>query len=174
MVWLPFINDYKPFYIQCDGDTAAIDTAEEWGLVAKTNPYPALPTPKEPYKNEWKDENGDDEFTDAMFYEAFTFEVQFYVKTYATTGKSAVNVLRGQMAAFFGHIRSGEFKVYDAYTGLGRRKVRYAGYEEGEFKARDEWARLTFTVTFKVNDPETFMTLSNGSITAVPQTTTAA
>lgn len=165
MAWLPFINGYKPFYIQCDGDVSAMDTASEWGLVAKANPYPALPTPKEPYNNEWLDEDGDDEYTAALYYEAFTFDVQFFVKAYAGSGGDAVTVLRGQMAAFFEHIRKGEFRVYDSYTGLGRRKVRYAGYEEGEFKARDDWARLIFTVTFKVNDPVTFMRLQDGVIT---------
>ncbi len=165
MLWTPFINNYKPFYIQTDADATAVDTMQRWGLVAKTNPYPAFPTPKEPYKNEWKDEDGDDEYTAQIYYESFTFEVQFFIKAYAETDKSAVAVLRGQMSDFFEHIRHGEFKVYDSYTGLGRQKVRYAGYEEGEFKARDDWARLIFTVTFKVNDPATFLTLSDGSIT---------
>lgn len=165
MVWLPFIKDYKPFYIQCEGDASALDTAAKWGLVAKTNPYPALPTPKDPYNNEWEDENGDDEYVTLLYYESFTFDVEFYLKAYAETGKDAVTVMRGQMSDFFEHIRNGEFKVYDAYTGIGRRKVRYAGYEEGEFKARDDWARITFTVTFKVNDPVTFMRLQDGVIT---------
>lgn len=167
MAYLINISDYKPFYIQTDADATAIDTMREWGLVTKTNPYPALPTPKEPYNNEFKDEDGDDEYNVQLHYEAFTFDVQFFVKAYAVTGKDAVTVLRGQMSAFFDHIRNGEFKVYDSYTGLGRRKVRYAGYEEGEFKARDDWARLIFTVTFKVNDPSTFMRLQDNKITEI-------
>ncbi len=171
MVYLPFISNYKPFYIQAASDTSAKDTRTEWGLVAKANPYPALPTPKDPYKNEWQDENGDDEYVASLHYDSFTFDVKFYVKAYAETGKSAAEVLRGQMSAFFSHIRDGEFKVYDSYTGLGRKKVRYAGYDEEEFKARDDWARLIFTVTFKVNDPVTFMTLSDGVITEITQET---
>lgn len=172
--YTPNISGYKPFYIQAEGDSAAKDTAVQWGLVAKTNPYPAMPEPKEPYKNDFPDENGDDEYTAAMRYQAFTFQVQFYVKTFDvvtgnTVTKTAAAVLREQVASFFDHIKNGEFKVFDSYTGLGRQKVRYDGYEEeeGAFKARRNWARLIFTVTFKVNDPVTFMTLSSGSITAI-------
>lgn len=168
MAWLPFINNYKPFYIQTETDAAAWST-EIYGLVAKSNPYPALPEPKEPYKNDFHDENGDDEYTTAMRYKSFTFKVKFYVKAYANGNTPAADVLRSQMQTFFGCIKNGEFKVYDSYTGLGRQKVRYAGYEEADdaFVARDNWARLIFSVTFKVNDPITAMTLSSGSIVAI-------
>lgn len=163
------ISGYKPFYIQADTDTAAIDTLKEWGMVAKSNPYPALPTPKEPYSNNFLDENGADEYVAQLYYDSFTFDVEFFVKAYAESSKDAVTALREQMSSFFEHIRNGEFKVYDSYTGLGRQKVRYAGYTENEdnFKARGDWARLIFTVTFKVNDPVTFMKLENGTITEV-------
>ena len=77
MAWLPFINDYKPFYIQTTGDAAAWSTTD-YGLVAKSNPYPVMPSPKEPYKNAWKDENGDDEYVTEMYYEAQTISVKFY------------------------------------------------------------------------------------------------
>lgn len=170
MPYLVDIPDYKPFYIQTDNDTAAIDTAAEWGLTAQTNPYPSLPTPKDPYSNDFYDEDGEDEYTTDMHYESFTFDVGFYVKTFDTDSTLAVDLLRSQMNGFFEHIRTGEFKVYDSYTGLGRQKVRYAGYEEGEFKSRKDWARLMFTVTFKVNDPITAMTYSDGQIKAISTT----
>ena len=54
MAYIPDIIGYKPFYIQTSVDDVAIDTTQ-WGLVAKSNPFPILPTPKAPYKNEWKD-----------------------------------------------------------------------------------------------------------------------
>lgn len=169
MPFVPNIQDYKPFYIQTESDASAKDTAAEWGLVAKTNPYPAMPEPKEPYSNNFYDENGDDEYTAEIRYQSFTFQVEFFVKAFADGNTHAVEVLRKQQQAFFNHIKNGEFKVYDAYTGLGRQKVRYAGYEEsdGGFKARGDWARLIFSVTFKVNDPITATRLVNGSIMAV-------
>lgn len=164
MAYIPDIVDYKPFYIQTDADTTAVDTTE-WGLVAKSNPFPVLPTPKEPYKNEWLDEDGDDEYNAQMHYEAFEFSVTFYVKAF---GSNAETVLLSQVNEFFSKIRQGEFKIYDSYTGLGRQRVRYAGFDEEEYKRRfkgtSSWARAIFTVTFKVNDPTTRIVLSGGKL----------
>lgn len=160
MAYIPEIVDYKPFYIQTDADDAAINTTE-WGMVAKSNPYPALPNPKEPYKNEWKDEDGDDEYTAEMCYEAFEFDVTFYVKV---VDESADSLLVSQVRSFFDKIKQGEFKVYDAYTKIGRQKVRYAGYKEDSYKRGTDWARAIFTVTFKVNDPITRIIFQRGQL----------
>ena len=160
MAYIPDIIDYKPFYIQTDADEVAVDTTQ-WGLVAKSNPFPILPTPKDPYKNEWLDEDGDDEYNTQMYYESFEFDVTFYVKT---LGSDSEQVLRGQIESFFSKIRNGEFKIFDSYTGLGRRKVRYAGYSEEDFKKNDKWSRAIFSVTFKVNDPITRIIFNSGKL----------
>lgn len=173
--YVPDIAGYKPFYIQTADDSAAIDTAAEWGLVAKSNPVPAMPNPKDPYKNDFKDENGDDEACDAMFYEAFTMKVQFYAKAFAdkVAGRTAESVLNGQLRLFFQKIASGEFSVYDSYTGLGYRNVRYAGCNDSsvDYLARDGWARIILEVEFKVNDPITRMILTDGSLSVDPLVT---
>ena len=163
MAYIPDILDYKSFYIQTDADTKAVNTTE-WGLVAKSNPYPILPQPKEVYKNEWLDENGDDEYNAQMYYESFEFKIDFFVKCYTNGSTSAEATMASQINAFFNKIKVGEFRIYDSFAGLGWRKVRYAGYEEGEFKKGKDWARLIFSITFKVNDPITRMRLSNDSI----------
>jgi hypothetical protein len=164
MVYIPDIVNYQPFYIQTDADTMAVDTTT-WGMVAKTNPFPALPTPKEPYKNEWLDESGDDEYNAQMHYEAFEFDVQFYVKA---KGVNAEKQLLSQIESFFDKIKEGEFMVYDSHTGLGRQKVRYAGFNAEEYKRRykatSDWARVIFSVTFKVNDPITRIELVGGKL----------
>lgn len=169
MAYIPDILDYKPFYIQTDADASAVNTTE-WGMIAKGNPYPILPQPKEVYKNDWLDENGDDEYAH-LYYQSFEFSVDFYVKTFADAERSAEAVLREQISSFFDKVKVGEFKVYDAYTSLGWQKVRYAGFEENSFKKGvkngKEWARAIFSVTFKVNDPITRMALSNGQITSI-------
>ena len=163
MVYVPDIIDLKPFYVQSSTDTKAKDTTE-WGLVPRVNPYPLLPTPKQPFKNEWLDENGDQEYTRQMYYESMEISVGFYVKAYDTEEHNAAEVLRMQIDDFFSYIRNGEFKIYDSYTDLGRQGVRYAGYEEGTFKSRNDWASATFTVKFKINDPLTRVMLKNGAL----------
>lgn len=165
MPYIPDIVDYKPFYIQAEADTEATDTAAAYGMVAKVNPLPLMPEPKDPYTNGWKDEDGDDEYTSKMYYEAAEFEVSFYVKAFATSSQTAEAVLRSQVGSFFAKVRNGEFMTYDSYTGVGFRKVRYAGYEEESFLRRSTWARAIFTVKFKANDPVTRTYLSSGSIT---------
>ena len=160
MAYIPDIIDYRPFYIQTDADEFAIDTTA-FGMVAKSTPYPVLPTPKEPYKNTWLDEDGDDEYNAQMRYESFEFEVSFYVKT---LGRDSEKTMISQIESFFSKIKSGEFKIYDSYTGLGRQRVRYAGYSEESKKVSSSWARSIFTIKFKVNDPITRITLSDGKL----------
>lgn len=164
MPYLPDIKDYKPFYIQTDADASAIDTAASFGMVAKSNPYPLLPEPKDVYRNEWKDEDGDDEYTAKMYYESFEFDVSFYVKAYSSGSVSSEAVLRSQVDSFFSKVKAGEFKTYDSYTGVGYQKVRYAGYKEDSFLRRGSWTRAIFTVTFKVNSPTARTGYSGGSI----------
>lgn len=153
MAWLPYIHNYKPFYIQTVNESTAWST-EDYGLVAKSNPYPVMPTPKAPYNNDWKDKNGDDEFVATQRFEAQELSVMFYCKV---PGSNAQATLRDQIVSFFRKIKDGEFLIYDSQTGIGRRLVHYAGYEEDSFVANDSYARAIFTVRFKVNDPLTVM-----------------
>lgn len=167
MAYVPELRDYKPFYIQAEGDATAIDTASEWGLVAKTNPYVGLPVPKSPYSNDFKDEDGEDEYVAEMHYEPLTFKVEFYVTARSDGDTTAAAALNAQLRGFFEHVRAGEFMTYDSYTGVGFRKVRYAGCDNdgAEFRARDGWAYAFVEVEFKANDPVTRMIMSGGSIT---------
>ena len=128
------MRGYKPFYIQVvSGGVKVCHDTTEWGLVARTNPYPALPNPKDPYRNEWPGEDGDDEYTAQMHYEAFEMQVGFYVKCFNSGTVKASEVLRLQLDSFFSAVRQGEFDIYDTYTGLGYRKARYAGYDDPEY-----------------------------------------
>lgn len=169
---MPIVNipiaNYKPFYIQYGENALATDTKEAWGMVAKTNPYPLLPSPKNPYGNDWKDEDGDDEYTTYMHYEGFEMEVEFYMKAVDGQNTTAAADLHLAAWSFFQAVREGNFRVYDAYTKLGFQRVRYAGSDFGDatFKERKGTATAMFKVKFKVNDPVTRMTYNNGVITA--------
>lgn len=163
MAYIPDIVDYKPFYVQQKGEARAINTTD-WGLVAKTNPYPLLPTPKEPYKNEWHDENGDDEWCEEMHYEAIEISVSFYIKAFADSSDTAYDKLQDQIGEFFEYIRKGELRIYDSYTGIGRGKVRYAGFAEKQYVRRKDWASAIIEVKFKINDPVTRYMIFGGAI----------
>lgn len=149
---------YRPFWIQGGSDVSAKDSLAEWGLAVKSFPFKALPDPKEPYKNEWHDEDGDDEYNSQMFYEAYEISVDFLMS--AQTSEEIVL----SMKSFFNCIRNGEFMIFDTYSQIGRRGVRYAGYGENAFKYREGGVcYAVFSVKFKVNDPVTFI-YKNGDV----------
>lgn len=154
-IYRPTIIDYRPFYIQPDAESLALDTLEEWGLVTKTNPFYSLPDAKETYSNDWYDEDGLDEYNEQLHYKHVDIEVSFYLKTIGANRDLAIQELNARLEAFFSRIRKGEMKIYDAYTQIGRQKVRYKSFRKEEFKARENWARIIFSVTFQVNDPLT-------------------
>lgn len=163
MAYIPPMKGYKPFYIQATADITATDTTE-WGMVAYSNPYPALPDAKEPYRNDWLDDNGADEYVTNIHYKPIEFSVKFYIKTFANENDSAVKILHEQLDMFFQKVQNGYFAIYDSYSGIGRRMVRYVGYKEVEFKSRSNWAMLIFEISFKCNDPITRMKISGNKI----------
>lgn len=153
---------YRPFWIQGGSDVSAKDSLTEWGLAVKSFPFKVLPDPKEPYRNEWHDEDGDDEYNAQMFYEAYEISVDFLMS--AQTSEEIVL----SMKSFFNYIRNGEFKIFDTYTGIGRQKVRYAGYSESAYKWREgRICYAQFSLRLKVNDPVTFIHNNSGVLEEV-------
>jgi hypothetical protein len=163
MLYVPHIRDYKPFYIQTGTASSAVDIKTAYKVIIKTHDYPSYRKPKEPYKNDWKDENGDDEYTAQMYYQAFTFKAECVM---FASGQTARADLTAGVREFMDAL-SGEFKTYDEWTGFGFQKVRLSEFRmpsEGDFDEMDGYARIIFSVEFKVNDPITKMKLQNGSI----------
>lgn len=167
--YVPAIHGYKPFYIQAASDLTALDTTT-YGLVAQTQPFPDNCEVKDPYKNDWFDENGDEEYVASMRRKAFQFTVKFYIKTFPTTGStpmSAIAVLNGLRDSFRSKLIPGEFKVWDSWQEKGFQKVRFVKDEVNEREITEDYAWMIFSVTFKVNDPSTAMKYSGNSITTV-------
>ena len=156
MPYVPLIRDYKPFYIQTSEDLLAWDTTA-YGLVAQTQPFPENHEVKDPYKNDWKDEHGDDEYVEQMFFKAFEYTVKFFVKTYpdVSNGKSAIAVMNGLRDSFRAKLVPGEFKIWDSWQEKGYQHVRYVKEAVEDRHVCDEYAWMIFSVTFKVNDPST-------------------
>ena len=170
MPYIPPIHGYKPFYIQATADATAWDTTT-YGLVAQSQPFPDNYEVKEPYKNDWYDENGDEEYVTAMRRKAFEVTVKFFVKTYPTTGqnaKTAIEVLNGQIAEFRGKIIPGEFKIWDSWQEKGFQGVRFVKDSVESREINEDYAWMILAVTFKVNDPSTAVSYdsTNQTITA--------
>lgn len=167
MPYIPPISDYKPFYIQAATDVTAWDTTT-YGLIAQTQPFPDNCEVKDPYKNDWLDEHGDEEYVAVMRRKAFEFTVKFYIKAYPVTGASpmsAIAVLNGLRDGFRSKLIPGEFKVWDSWQEKGFQKVRFVKDNVEDREITDDYAWMIFSVTFKVNDPATAMRYSGNSIT---------
>ena len=168
MLYVPPISDYRPFYIQFDGGNA-IDIKDTFKVIVKTHDYPMSMKVKDPYKNQWYDEHGDDEYIgqDGLFVEAFTFKMECVMFAKAGSTDVAIEELRAGISAFQRKLLSGSFKTYDSWTGFGFRSVRLSEFPmpgTGAYDVKSGMTRVIFTVTLKVNDPVTHMTLSNGKI----------
>ena len=166
MPYIPNIRDYKPFYIENEWDTAAWDTTT-YGMVVQAQPFPGVTEVKDLYKNDWKDEHGDDEYVPySMKLKAFEYTVKFFVKTIATVGSTPIESLNDQYNDFMGKLLQGEFKVWDSWQERGFQKVRLVKSSIEQRDITDEQAWMLFSVTMKINDPVTQVSLSNNHITA--------
>lgn len=172
MIYTPPISDYKPFYIQF-GSNAAIDLiGSPYYVIIKSPDYPPYKV-KEPYKNQWKDEHGDEEYigNNGLYVEAFTLKFEcamFAIRDSGQSEATLISSISGRLRSFREALRSGGlFKIYDSYTGFGFQNVRLANFptpSSDDYRVDKFHASLIFTLELKVNDPVTAMTYSNGSI----------
>lgn len=161
------IRDYHNLYFQAGSDGSAW-TEEAYHLVAQSQPYQDNSEVKEPYRNDWFDEDGDDEYTAQMFRKSFEFQVKFFIK--AVMGQNdvdetaAMGEIVAQRKAFRERlISSGSFKFYDDWNKCGFRSIRFVKDETEERSIGKGGAWMIFSVTFKVNDPNA-VALSGGSL----------
>lgn len=183
MLYVPPISDYKPFYVQFASGNAQ-DILTQYSVVVKAHDYPMAYKVKEPYKNQWKDENGDDEYIPSagLKLEAFTFKLEcamFARPTAASQGvaaQTANEVLSAGVRAFKNALIAGAFKTYDAYTAFGFKEVRlqefqmpsqdaYVVWDSKNGSSTDYVARVIFTVILKVNDPTNMVLSGSGPYT---------
>ena len=166
-IYIPRIKKYAPFYIQRDTDASAIDIQSTYGVTIKKPEYPSKRKVKQPYKNDWKDQHGDDEYCDYLFYEAFKLTFECVILTNEANTPTSRQEIKSQIRNFENAISQGEFKIYDDRTKFGFRKVRideFPQITDDGFKDFDGRCRLIFKMVLKVNDPVTNMVLPNGKI----------
>ena len=166
-IYIPPISDYAPFYIQRDIDSSAVNIQTVYGVTVMVHEYPSKRKVKQPYKKDWKDQHGDDEYTAQLFYEAFTLNLKCVIFTMESDSDTARAELKAQVRNFQNAIAQGEFKIYDDWTKYGFQKVRVDEFREigqGDFASWNGRCRLIFNLVLKVNDPITNMVLSSGKI----------
>lgn len=166
-IYVPPISDYAPFYIQRSSDAAAVNIQTTYGVTVLVHEYPSKRKVKQPYKNDWKDQHGDDEYTDYLFYEPIELTLKCAIFTLKSDSSASRTELKTRIRSFQNAIAQGEFKIYDDWTKFGFQKVRVSEFRaisEGNFSNWNGRCRLVFEVVLKVNDPITDMTMQRGSI----------
>lgn len=165
MPYLPNIPDYKPFYLQMEGETTASDTAAKWGMIAKSNPYPVFPGPKPRYSVDWKDEDGVAEYIGTgQKLQPLEFSFDFIILSRDLRSLTAARQVRQQFGRFVDRVRGGYFSTYDAYTGIGLNKVRYVGFTQADYWQGGARLGYIFSVQFICDAPTQRMAFSSGAI----------
>lgn len=143
------------------------ESVNQWGIFCKSIPFKIMEKVKEPAKRGWYDENGDDEFipSGGLYLEAYTMKVEFACKKMSASsdwGSPAVSDVRQKVGQFLSYLKtSGMIKLYSTHTRIGRQNVRLESVsDDAKWKSDGGQEFLLFSVTFKVNDPATDVTLT--------------
>lgn len=192
MIYTPRISNYKPFYIQIGSQDAIDLIGAPYYIIVKSPDYPPYKV-KEPYKNDWLDEHGDEEYiaSSGLYVEAFSLNLEcamFAIGDQGQTEEQLIANLNARLRAFRENLRAaGFFKIYDSFTGFGFKDVRLEEFptpDAENYSVTSKFAltqsggslvktrvgdqvRLIFTVTLKVNDPVTQMVYDAGSLDIV-------
>lgn len=147
------------------GDGAVTDVFQAYGMVLENMPSIIPLTPKNIYSHSWTDEDGDDEYIpENIKYESV--ECDF---TFGCSSTDSSNTVFDKLNAFIAWLQSGTFSFYCEYSGIGRQDVRLSELQDDARYSKHTLRRngvdvmeevLSFTVTFKINDPKTAVSLS--------------
>lgn len=147
-------------YFRKMNDALVVDTLDNWGIVCKDFPFKMYGEAKELPSNDWKDEDGDDEYIPSeLKIASYELEVEFVYKGDMNTANTNIKAFLDYLTGRGG--TGAEFMVYDTFTKIGRQHVRFVSVDDDIFwRQEDGGDVVVFVVTFKVNDPVTDITLS--------------
>ncbi len=129
------------------------DTKERFGLWVKHSPFTLRPKPKNIVSQTWQDEEGDDVFIpDKIVHEPYEIEIEFIY--YGNNDMANVNI-----NAFLKEIEGKWLQMYETYTRIGRQGVYMIECDDDPTFKRRGTDYVSFSVKFKVNDPDTDITL---------------
>lgn len=141
------------------------DVFQSYGMVLEDMPSIIPLTPKNIYSHSWTDEDGDDEYIpENIKYESV--ECDF---TFGCSSTDSSNTVFDKLNAFITWLQSGTFSFYCEYSGIGRQDVRLSELQDDARYSKHTLRRngidmteevLSFTVTFKINNPKTDVSLS--------------
>ena len=148
-------------YIQKTKSGATVkDTVTNFDIYCMEIPFVIMNEAKDLASNDWFDEHGNDEYIpSALKMKAYEMDVKFACKGAWKTCNAKINAFVRYLTGADGS--GAEMKMYSTYTQIGRQGIRFVSLNDDAELVRDKNGDiLMFTVTFRVNDPVTDITLS--------------
>lgn len=148
--------------IEEDGTPETKETGQDFGFYGMEIPFTMQAEAKEPSKNDWKDEDGDDEYIpeDGLRMQAFEIELKLGYKGTKDTANAKLEALLKYLTGRDGS--GARMKIYSTYTKIGYNEVRFVSISDDAKLVRDaDGDILVVTITLKVNDPVTKVVLGD-------------
>lgn len=130
------------------------ELGRDFGFYGMEIPFTIATEAKEPSRNDWKDEDGDDEYVPpgGLKLQAFETELKLGYKGAKDTANAKIEALVDYLTGRDGSGAS--FKIYSTWTKKGYGGVRFASLGDDAELVRDDGGDiLVITLTLKVNDP---------------------
>ena len=147
---------YKVYMKQERSGASVVETIERFGLYCVEIPFKPVSDVKEITSRKWYDEDGLDEYipVGGLKLSEYDIDIKFGYKGDKFGANTAVNSL-------VSYLLEGYVSLYDTYTRIGRQHVRFVKLNDNAELVRDgDGDILIFSVTMKVCDPKTNITLS--------------
>lgn len=150
-------------YFRKTGSSVVKDSVEDFGMFCKDVPFTMYGEAKELSSNDYKDEDGEDEYIPKKLpMKSYTMEVTFAYKGDRDSANKALADFLNYLTGRDENSEGAEFDMYSSYTDIGRQKCRFVSLSnDAELIRKDGYDILFPKITFKVNDPVTDVYLSS-------------
>jgi len=156
----------EKLYIQkitnSDTESETKETGSDFGFYGMEIPFMMQAEAKEPSRNDWKDEDGDDEYIpqNGLRIQAFEIEIKLGYKGSKDTANAKLEAFLKYLTGRDGS--GARMKIYSTYTKIGYNEVRFVSISDDAELVRDtDGDILIVTITLKVNDPVTKVVLGS-------------
>lgn len=151
---------YKLYFQKSKSGQRVIETIEAWGLYCMDISLNSSYSVKDVSKNEWKDQDGDDEYIpDVLRLNSYETTIKLGYKGQRGTANGVIKSLLDYLTGNEGTGGGAEMKFYCDYTCEGRQNVRFVKIDDkAELVRDDDGDILVISITLKVNDPWTDIT----------------
>lgn len=161
--------------IRKTGEETVYSSFGGWNIACTEVPFEIGGEPKEPYKNDWKDEHGEDTYIpNTLVLKAYDMRVKFAYKGAVSSAYGVLTAFRDFLIGVAGTKKysggtatqelvdgGASLDIYFPYTGIGRQKCYLKQFADSAFTKSNIDDVLEFSAVFRVTDPLTSITLTD-------------